>query len=88
MSGILWQDEERSFPALKHPLWDYNDNVQCCLLLLCLDPATSPEHISILHVCIHLLGKKQFPIGYSVVHKQPYVLMFFGGFNFLYAVSF
>lgn len=27
MSGIQWQDDEQSFPALKHPLWDYNDNV-------------------------------------------------------------
>lgn len=26
-SGIQWQDDRQSFPAPKHPLWDYADNV-------------------------------------------------------------
>lgn len=67
MSGSQWQDEERSFPALKHPLWDYNDNVLGSVLSPCLDPSASLQRNSILQYPIHSLGNTQFSIGYSVV---------------------
>lgn len=62
MSSIQWQDEEQSLPAPKHPLWDYNDNVLGSLCSPCLDLSASPQHNSILQLCIHLFGNKQFQL--------------------------
>lgn len=47
-SGIQRQGEERCFQALKHPWWDYTDNVLGSLLSPCLDPSASPPHNSTL----------------------------------------
>lgn len=60
MSSIQWQDEEQSLPAPKHPLWDYDDNVLGSLRSPCLDPSPSPQHNSILQLCIHYLATSNF----------------------------
>ena len=76
MSGIQWQDKERSFQALKHPLWDYNDNVLGSVLSPCLDPSASPQLNSILQYLIHSLGKQTT---FNWIQRCALTTIFFNG---------